>query len=183
MEFIKKLFNKSQNIEAVLEPIDITAQKVNDLMDQYEAGSISLDHRDKKIAVLTIDDEEELNDVLEDINLRSDPIAQKIHKIHLQYRSGDITENQRDKEIATINSEPYVNVLSLDVDPENPAKGMMELDFNDHFVDFLGEQGFTGLTDDDIVNKWFNLLCRTIIKQADSDQDYGMEDLSGQIDE
>lgn len=185
MNFIKKLLGSSHEQPVVPQPavIDATAEKINELMDRYESGEISLDHRDKKIAVLTIDDETELDRALEDIDLRSDPVAKNIREIHRRHESGEISENQRDKEIATINDEPYVNVLSLDVDPENPARGMMELDFNDHFVSFLGDQGFTGLSDDDIVNKWFNLLCRTIIKQADSDQDYGMEELVDDSDE
>ena len=38
-----------------------------------------------------------------------------------------------EKELATINEEPWVNVIQMDVDPINPKKGFVELDFNDFF--------------------------------------------------
>ena len=39
----------------------------------------------------------------------------------------------------------------MDVDPTNP-KGFVELDFNDFFVKMLQENGYTGNSDEDIVN-------------------------------
>ena len=38
------------------------------------------------------------------------------------------------KEIATEKGEPYVAILSMDVDPENMHQGAFELDWNDKFV-------------------------------------------------
>ena len=51
----------------------------------------------------------------------------------------------------------------------------MELDWNDHFVKFLHENGYTGNNDEDIVNKWFNDVCRTVLVQEIADQDYGLQ--------
>ena len=42
----------------------------------------------------------------------------------------------------------------MDVDPINP-KGFVELDFNEEFVTMLSENGYSGKSDDDIVNGWF----------------------------
>ena len=39
----------------------------------------------------------------------------------------------------------------MDVDPTHP-KGFVELDFNDFFVKMLSENGYTGNSDEDIVN-------------------------------
>ena len=87
----------------------------------------------------------------------------------------DLTGPALDKELATINEESYVNVLQMDVDPINPKKGFVELDFNDFFVKMLSENGYTGNSDEDIVNAWFNDLCRTILQQELADMDFGLE--------
>ena len=80
-----------------------------------------------------------------------------------------------EKELATINEEPWVNVIQMDVDPINPKKGFVELDFNDFFVTMLQANGYTGSSDEDTVNTWFNDLCRTILLQDNADQDFGLE--------
>ena len=87
----------------------------------------------------------------------------------------DLTGSALDKELATINEEPYVNVLQMDVDQINPKKGYIELDFNDFFVKMLQDSGYTGNSDEDIVNSWFNDLCRTILQQELADMDFGLE--------
>jgi len=88
----------------------------------------------------------------------------------------DLTGGELEKELATIEDKPYVNVLQMDVDPINPKKGFVELDFNEQFVTMLQTNGYSGKSDDDIVNAWFNDLCRTILQQEMADMDFGMQD-------
>ena len=52
----------------------------------------------------------------------------------------------------------------------------MELDWNDHFVSFLHENGYTAENDEAVVNKWFNDVCRTVLVQEIQDQDYGLQE-------
>ena len=69
------------------------------------------------------------------------------------------------KELATQNGEPYVNVLSVDIDPNNINSGSFELDFNDKFVVNLVKAGYKlrpDDTDNDIVDRWFQTVCRNI---------------------
>tara|TARA_Y100001937_G_C7068778_1_gene307355 strand:+ start:219 stop:620 length:402 start_codon:yes stop_codon:yes gene_type:complete len=87
----------------------------------------------------------------------------------------DLSGGELEKELASIDGKPYVNVLQMDVDPINPKKGFVELDFNEEFVSMLQENGYSGKSDDDIVNGWFNDLCRTILQQEMADMDFGME--------
>ena len=90
----------------------------------------------------------------------------------------DLTGGELEKELATIEDKPYVNVLQMDVDPINPKKGFVELDFNEQFVTMLQTNGYSGKSDDDIVNAWFNDLCRTILQQERADMDFGMQDMN-----
>ena len=51
----------------------------------------------------------------------------------------------------------------------------MELDWNDQFVAMLQTQGYTGESDESVVNKWFNDICRTVLLQEQADLDFGMQ--------
>ena len=70
------------------------------------------------------------------------------------------------KEIATEAGEPYIKVLDTNVDPKNPKYGYFELDWNQHFVENLKEHGFSGNTDEEVVDHWFSVLCNTIADEA-----------------
>ena len=55
-----------------------------------------------------------------------------------------------------------VKVLNLNVNPENPRNGFFELDWNDEFVNMLTQHGYQGDSQEEIVDRWFQTLCRTI---------------------
>ena len=80
-----------------------------------------------------------------------------------------------EKEQASKAGEPWVNVIKMGIDPDNVVQGYFELDWNDEFVKMLSEAGITGTNDEDIVNKWFNGVCRTVLLDAERDLDYGMQ--------
>ena len=69
------------------------------------------------------------------------------------------------KEKATAEGEPYIAILSVDLDPEDINNGSFELDWNDKFVVNLVKQGYK-IRDDDtdaqIVDRWFQTVCRNI---------------------
>jgi hypothetical protein len=58
--------------------------------------------------------------------------------------------------------EPVVKVLNLNVNPQNPRNGFFELDWNDEFVNMLKQSGYEGKSDEEIVDRWFQTLCKTI---------------------
>jgi len=58
--------------------------------------------------------------------------------------------------------EPIVKVLNLNVNPENPRNGFFELDWNDEFVNMLKQSGYEGSSEEEIVDRWFQTLCKTI---------------------
>ena len=70
------------------------------------------------------------------------------------------------KELATERGEPYVAVLSMDVDPENLHQGAFELDWNDKFVANLLRAGYQGKSDSDIVDQWFQNVCRHVVMET-----------------
>ena len=57
---------------------------------------------------------------------------------------------------------PWVKVLNMNVNPDNPKNGFFELDWNKEFVNNLQQHGYQGETEEQIVDKWFQTLCKTI---------------------
>ena len=73
------------------------------------------------------------------------------------------------KEIATEKGEPWVGILSMDIDPENMHQGAFELDWNDKFVANLVRAGYQGKPDDtdaEIVDRWFQNICRHVVMET-----------------
>jgi len=69
------------------------------------------------------------------------------------------------KEEATLAGEPYINILSMDVDPNDINAGAFELDWNDKFILNLVKAGYKykeADTDIDLVNRWFSQVCRNV---------------------
>ena len=77
----------------------------------------------------------------------------------------ETTKEPTDKEKATEKGEPYIKVVETKVDPKNPKYGYFDLDWNEHFVANLKEHGFSGNTDEEIVDHWFSVLCNTIAEE------------------
>ena len=74
-----------------------------------------------------------------------------------------------EKEIATKKGEPWVNILSIEIDPNDIQNGAFELDWNDKFVASLVRAGYqmnAKDTDADIVDRWFTAVCRNVVLET-----------------
>ena len=70
------------------------------------------------------------------------------------------------KDIATQNKEPWVSVLSVELAPDDVGNGAFELDWNEIFVAKLVKAGYSGNTDADIVDRWFQDVCRHVVLES-----------------
>jgi hypothetical protein len=70
------------------------------------------------------------------------------------------------KEAATQKSEPWIQVINFELDPNNMSNGAIELDYNDIFVARLVKAGYRGKTDQQIVDQWFTDVCRNIVMET-----------------
>ena len=78
-------------------------------------------------------------------------------------------KKKSEKELATERGEPYVTILSMEIDPENMQSGAFELDWNDKFVANLVRAGYQMNPKDvdaDIVDRWFTAVCRNIVLET-----------------
>ena len=74
------------------------------------------------------------------------------------------TTLEKAKAEATAKGEPWVSVLSVELDMDNLSNGSFNLDWNDHFVAKLVRAGYKG-TDVEMVDAWFQDICRNIIQE------------------
>ena len=68
---------------------------------------------------------------------------------------------EQEKEAATKAGEPWVAVLDTQVNPDDIKNGFFELDWNNEFIEKLLDAGYSGETNEQIVDAWF----RTIVTQ------------------
>ena len=69
------------------------------------------------------------------------------------------------KDAATKRGEPYVSVVSVELDPVDVGNGAFELDWNDIFIARLIKAGYKGRDDAQIVDQWFQDVCRNVIME------------------
>jgi hypothetical protein len=118
---------------------------------------------------------EELEKVLAGLDTDNDA-DKSVAEIEIDVKNGKLSQSEADKKIAILKEEPWVTVNKMGVDPENAKAGFIELDWNDHFVGMLQDNGYAGQNDEEIVNTWFNDVCRTVLIQEKADLDYGLQE-------
>ena len=88
------------------------------------------------------------------------------------------------KQLATENNEPYVAILNMDIDPNNLHQGAFELDWNEIFIARLVKAGYMMKptdADSDIVDRWFQNVCRHVVMET-WEQDQAMRNsVSGYV--
>lgn len=100
-----------------------------------------------------------------DIFKRKKPVQKPVAASQAATKPAKKTE----KELATERSEPWVQVLRIDVDPNNLHQGAFELDWNDIFVARLVKAGYMIKredTDAEIVDRWFQNVCRHVVMET-----------------
>lgn len=73
------------------------------------------------------------------------------------------------KELATERGDAYVNIISMDIDPNGMGMGSFELDWNEKFIADLVRHGYMmdqNDTDADIVDRWFTNVCRNVVLET-----------------
>ena len=73
------------------------------------------------------------------------------------------------KELANEKSEPYIAILSVELDPDNIGNGAFELDWNDKFIANLVRAGYqvkVNEPENDIVDRWFRTVCQNVVLET-----------------
>jgi hypothetical protein len=95
----------------------------------------------------------------------------QLAKARLDHKYERISDSEFRKIEATSKGESFIEVLHCEL-KSTPAGAQLtfELDWNEAFVQELVNEGWTGFSDDDIVNRWFEETCRYMFVQDDLDE-------------
>jgi hypothetical protein len=72
-------------------------------------------------------------------------------------------EDKKQAEINERNNEPWVDIKGIVEDPKHGIR--VDLDWNEAFVEYLRENGITGVDEEVVVQKWITMLYRDLIEQ------------------
>jgi hypothetical protein len=104
-------------------------------------------------------------------------IKKKIEEPVVEKTQEDIRREalETEKEAATKAGEPWVAVLDTQVNPDNIRNGFFELDWNNEFIEQLLDAGYTGETNEQIVDAWFKTVIAQMLEEEgqDSKRDSG----------
>ena len=80
---------------------------------------------------------------------------------------------EAEKQAATKKGEPWVAVLDTQVNPDNIRNGFFELDWNNEFIEQLLDAGYTGESNEEIVDAWFRTIVHQMLEEEGMDTDRG----------
>lgn len=97
---------------------------------------------------------------------KNDKSQLEIGLLDVKLKYGEITDLEYEKQANTIKNEPWVGIKNSNYNPKDGLGGLaFELDWNEQFIAFLAENGYKGLTDQLVVEAWFNDLCKSVVAE------------------
>ena len=90
--------------------------------------------------------------------------SEQVKKLTAEEQRRAILEKEQAQ--ATKDKKPWVAVLDTQVNPDNIKNGFFELDWNNEFIEQLLDAGYTGESNEEIVDAWF----KTIVSQMLEDE-------------
>lgn len=84
-----------------------------------------------------------------------------IAEVEIEMRHGKIPSKQGEKIIATLKNEPWIAIIDDEYDWHLGTSGFrIEFDWNDLWIEELRRHGYSGETEEEIVEQWFQEVCR-----------------------
>jgi len=113
----------------------------------------------------------ELDMGIKDWFKKPEPVAPKVKKPRQPRKPKLVdlpptTPINPEKVLANELKEPWVSVVGIDLDVDNLGSGAFNLDWNDIFVARLVKAGYRGKDDVQIVDQWFNDVCRNVLAET-----------------
>lgn len=135
-----------------------TQKNATKLTQQFNMGEITKDEYVSKIKSIDIDKWKQYATTKE--------IAE--YDLELQFKSNEISENEYYRELATLDKRPYVNITNIEMDSKGIGTHSIEFDWNEYFITNLKENGFTGNTEEELVDKWFITVSTAIASESEA---------------
>ena len=128
---------------------DPKAQKLAQLDARLKHKAIDLYDYDVEYNRVRLEGDAQLDEALLNIDLKHHRISKQEH----------------DRKLADLRGEPWVAMPDMKWDPADPSKSYFQLDYNDHFVTYLRANNYQGTTDEQVVERWLNDVCRSVAQE------------------
>ena len=101
-----------------------------------------------------------------------------INKVKDKFVKKDKAETSEQKRLRLLNEEkaaatkakkPWVAVLNTHVNHKDIKNGFFELDWNNEFIEQLLDAGYSGETNEQIVDAWFKTIAKNILEEQGLD--------------
>lgn len=126
--------------------------------EEQKIERLKLDHKYQKIS------DYDFAMQYAELTLEGDELA--IRKLELDFAAEKISENEFNKQVATIKKEPYITIINTEFNPRLGMSGLeFEFDWNEFWIKELVENGYVGYNEDQIIQQWFEDLCRSVIAE------------------
>lgn len=151
---------KGEELERTLLNIEFPDYQVRHTDNGYRLADLELRKRYNHIS----DREYDFSKLtLESTEADKETLEYKTDFLELKKKYHEITELGYSKELATLNEEPWVNILDSAINYNSEGSGLeINLDWNVFFIEELVKNGYSGATEPEIVDEWFNAVCKDI---------------------
>ena len=101
--------------------------------------------------------------------------AKKEQEVTVEKTTEDIRRDalESEKEAATKAGEAWVAVLDTQVNKANIRNGFFELDWNNQFIEELLDAGYSGESNEQIVDAWFKTIVSQMLEEEGQDPKTG----------
>lgn len=82
--------------------------------------------------------------------------------LEVAHKFGEIDETAFHKQRANLKNEPWIGIINSGFDPEQGVDGVFfEFDWNQQWIEYLRTNGYTGRSDEQVIDEWFSDVCRS----------------------
>ena len=94
-------------------------------------------------------------------------------KVKVEEEKLELLRKKNPKEYHTRKKQSWVNVLDMKVNEDNIRNGFFELDWNNEFIEQLLDAGYSGETNEQIVDAWFRTIASQMLEEEGQDPKTG----------
>jgi hypothetical protein len=134
-----------------------TEKKLHDINLSYNKGMLNKDEYLEKLKEL---DPKKWASMVDDVERTK-------YELTEQLNTGKLSKNEYEKEIKTLDKEPYIHILNIEYNVKDGIHAI-EFDWNEYFIKELKENGYSGKTDEEIIDQWFVALSTLVASESDS---------------
>lgn len=88
-------------------------------------------------------------------------VERNLAVLEAEWRLNRIERNEYEKRRASLQQQPWVGILDYGFDPSQGINGVyFEFDWNEYWIEYLKLNGYVGVDDEQIVERWFSDVCR-----------------------